>query len=209
MTTVDADVDVAAGREGGPAPAAEQQTRGATPPSAAWRNVLALSIVALGLALVAFFVLKPAGQGGESAAAIAPQAHHRAPDFLLTSTRGERVSLLGLRGHPVLINFWFTNCPPCRTEVPELQRASLELRSSGAVVLGVDAIGEDAATIEAFARPLGITYPLLLDATQGVTKRYLIQVTPTSFFLDRQGVIRSVHLGPLKASDIRAGLAGL
>ncbi len=49
----------------------------------------------------------------------------------------------------------------------------------------------------------------LLDATQGVTKRYLIQVTPTSFFLDRQGVIRSVHLGPLTASDIRAGLAGL
>ncbi len=206
MTTVDADVDVVAGGEGGPAPAAEQQTMGATPPSAAWRNVLALGIVVLGAALIAFFVLKPAG---DSAAAIAPQAHHHAPDFLLISTRGERIRLSGLRGHPVLINFWFTNCPPCRTEMPELQRASLELRSSGAVVLGVDAVGEDAATIEAFAGPLGITYPLLLDATQSVTKRYLIQETPTSFFVDRQGLIHSVHLGPLKAADIRAGLAGL
>ncbi len=195
------------GRE--PALAVGQQARAAAPTAAAWRNTLALGLAVLGLALVAFFVLRPADQGVGSAAAVAPQAHHLAPDFTLTSTSGEPVRLASLRGHPVLINFWFTNCPPCRTEMPELQRASQELRSGGAVILGVDAIGEDAATIEAFARPLGITYPLLVDVTQSVTKLYLIRETPTSFFVDRQGLIRGVHLGPLKAADIRAGLAGL
>jgi peroxiredoxin len=179
------------------------------PRQTASRNAAAIAVVVLGLVLVAVFALKPADQNGGSPAVVAPVAHHRAPDFNLVSTTGQKVRLTGLKGHPVLINFWFTNCPPCRTEMPELQRAYQELRPSGVVILGVDAIGEDAATIEAFARPLGITYPLLDNADQSVTRLYRIHATPTSFFVDRHGIIRSVHVGPLTAQDIRAGLGGL
>jgi len=171
-----------------------------------WRNVAALGVVAIGVFLIVFFVLKPSA----NTTAGGPQIGSRAPDFSAKDTASQVVSLSALRGHAVLINFWFTGCPPCRTEMPDLQRAYDDLRNQGVVILGVDAIGEDAPTITAFTNPLGITYPLLLDADQHVTTElYDVNSTPSSFFIDRQGVIRGKHVGPLTVSDIRDGLSKL
>jgi cytochrome c biogenesis protein CcmG/thiol:disulfide interchange protein DsbE len=134
----------------------------------------------------------------------------RAPDFSATTTTGAHISLSSLRGHAVLLNFWFTNCPPCRTEMPALQRAYDDLGRHGVVILGVDAIGEDAASITAFANPLGITYPLLLDPDQHVTRElYRVDSTPQSFFIDPRGVIRAEHTGPLTAAELQDGLSKL
>ena len=93
--------------------------------------------------------------------------------------------------------------------MPALQRAYEQLHRQGITILGIDAIGEDAPTITAYSNPLGVTYPLLLDPTSQVTRLYRVQTTPTSFFIDRQGIVRAVHVGPLTTDDIRNGLTSL
>ncbi len=186
-----------AGSERSAQPASE--ARGAM----AWRNLAALGVVTVGVALVAYFLLRP----GRSATGLA--VGQPAPAFTLPSTGGGRVSLAELRGHPLVLNFWFTNCPPCRTEMPDLQRAYTQMRAQGVIIVGIDAVGEDAATIQAFVRPLGISYPLLTDPNSVVTTRYGVNSTPHSFIVDRQGIIRATHVGQLSAADLRSSLTGL
>ncbi len=180
-----------------------------TPQQARWRNYAAIGIVISGILVIAAFVLKPAGGAGVDSGVAAPLSGHSAPSFVLRTTSGEQVNLAALRGHVVVINFWFTNCPPCRTEMPTLQRMYDQMARRGVTILGVDAVGEDSQTIRAFTDALGVTYPLLVDPTSKVTRLYNVGYTPTSFFVDRTGIIRTIHVGQLSAGDISAGLKGL
>lgn len=116
-----------------------------------------------------------------------------APDFTLTSTTGETVSLSDYRGQVVVLNFWATWCGPCRYEMPALQRVSQELNGP-AVVLGVNQ-GEDAAEITRFAATVGVDYPLLLDSDSATNRRYRVRALPTTLFIDANGVIQDQIAG--------------
>lgn len=134
-----------------------------------------------------------------------PREGFLAPDFRLETTSGETVELADLRGHPVLINLWATWCPPCRAEMPAIQRVHQEYSGQGLQVLAVNATNQDdASRIEAFARDYQLTFPILLDRDGRVTRDYQMRALPTTFFIDREGVIQEVVVGgPISEALLR------
>ena len=117
-------------------------------------------------------------------------------DFALDDVSGQRVKLSDLRGHPVVVNFWATWCPPCRQELPALQSAYQRFRDKGVILVGVD-LKENAETIQNFTTQFGLTYPLLLDRDGAVSERYQVRGIPTTVIVDADGVVRARHVGPL------------
>jgi len=117
-------------------------------------------------------------------------------DFALDDVSGQRVKLSDLRGHPVVVNFWATWCPPCRQELPALQSAYQRFRDKGVILVGVD-LKENAETIQNFTTQFGLTYPLLLDRDGAISERYQVRGIPTTVIVDADGVVRARHVGPL------------
>ncbi len=124
----------------------------------------------------------------------APHADFAAPPLALSAVTGETFELGALKGKVVLINFWATWCPPCRAEMPALEAVHRAYRDAGLVVLAVDQM-EDAASVQAFGAQLNLSYPLLLDPDGTANRRYQVRALPTTFFVDREGIIRDVTVG--------------
>lgn len=104
------------------------------------------------------------------------------------ATRGGRVSLAGLRGTPVVVNFWASWCIPCRDEAAPLERAWRRARRDGVLFLGLNMqdLTEDA---RAFVRSVGMDYLTVRDRGNGVARRYGATGIPETFFIDRQGEV--------------------
>jgi thiol-disulfide isomerase/thioredoxin len=122
-----------------------------------------------------------------------------APNFRLTLDDGRALSLHDLAGRPVLINFWATWCGPCRIEMPELVRtaeATPEL-----VILAVN-VQEELEQIEAFAGDFQMTMPIPRDAQGEIRNLYQVRGMPTSYFIDREGIIRAVWAGALSPNRL-------
>ncbi len=110
------------------------------------------------------------------------------PALRLQDLDGATHDLSDLKGQLVLVNFWATWCPPCRREMPSLERLQQQLRDRGLRVLAVD-LGEDADTIFAFTGQLdpAPTFPLLLDPEGEAAAAWGVKGLPTSFVIDPQG----------------------
>ena len=119
---------------------------------------------------------------------------NRAPDFQLQSLDGKTVKLSDFRGKPVLLNFWATWCGPCRSEMPYLQQIHDNSTAQGLVMLAVDA-GENATAVQKFMTELNLTLPVLLDTDKAVSKSYSITAIPSTFLIDKNGVIQKKILG--------------
>ena len=119
-----------------------------------------------------------------------------APDFTLPTLDGEMVSLASYRGQPVLLNFWATWCPPCRAEMPAMQRVYETYRDDGFVVLAVN-VRESEEPVRAFIEELGLTFPILMDEKGDVTNTYRVYGLPTTYFLDREGRVYRVQVGAM------------
>jgi peroxiredoxin len=124
-------------------------------------------------------------------------AGRSAPDFQLQSLDGLVISLSSLKGRPVMVNFWATWCGYCVKEMPYLQAASVdsELLARGLVLLGVN-IQETRPAVRGFVNKYGITFPVLLDTDARVAGLYNVSGIPITFFIDKDGIIRNVRLGP-------------
>lgn len=135
-----------------------------------------------------------------------PRAGFSAPEFTLPLRDGGEISLADLRGQVVVINLWASWCGPCRAEMPALERAYRALRSQGLVILGLNTtFQDDEAAALAFADELGLTFPVALDRTGETGRQYELRAMPTTFFVDRRGVIRSVVVGgPMSEALIRS-----
>jgi peroxiredoxin len=193
---------------------------GPVPADAARRRSWPLTSIALVVVLLAVLVLllRPAQSGPTATGSPAGQSvGFRAPDFTLRDLHGASVRLSTLRGQLVLLNFWATWCVPCRREMPALERAFRHYQTQRRTAvtpaprfLGINTSAEDTATVGAFARAWGITYPLLLDPSWRVTYfDYHIAGIPTSIVLDARGVDRAIHLGPLTEPEIVQLLNGV
>lgn len=135
----------------------------------------------------------------------APRAGFLAPDFSLNTPTGETLRLSGLRGQAVLVNLWATWCPPCRAEMPTIQKMYDEYRNQGFTVLAVNmTYQDDPFAVELFMQKYGLTFPLLLEETGEVAKDYELRSLPSSYFIDRQGAIREVVIGgPMSEASLR------
>jgi peroxiredoxin len=138
----------------------------------------------------------------------APLVGHPAPDFALDTPDGTRVVLSELRGQVALINVWATWCPPCRAEMPAIQAAFEQYRDQGFTVLAIN-MQERPEYVTAFMAERGLTFPTPLDADGRVSVAYQARVVPSSFFVDRRGVVRAVYRGPLPHSAIAGTLEQL
>ena len=119
-----------------------------------------------------------------------------APDLTLADLTGERVSLSDYRGQPVMINFWAVWCGFCRVELPEMQAVYEEYADRGFVILAVD-VQEERSLVQPFVDELGLTFPVLLDGKSEVTRSYQVRGLPTSYFVDQNGVVVGVQVGPV------------
>jgi peroxiredoxin len=133
---------------------------------------------------------------------------HPAPDFTLQTPAGESVSLRELQGQPVVLNFWATWCGPCRAEMPELQRLHERLAPAGVVVLGVNQ-GEGPGAVAAYREELGVDFPTAMDQRLGVSRMYGVNSIPKTFFIDRDGVIRSIFIGPMTDAVLAGNLRAI
>lgn len=111
-----------------------------------------------------------------------------APDFTLKDMDGNVHKLSDYRGKPVIINFWATWCPPCRKEMPSMERAWQKLKDKGVALLAVD-VGEDEDTIFTFFADIDANYPILLDESGEIVNQWPVKGLPTTFVLSPQGKI--------------------
>jgi thiol-disulfide isomerase/thioredoxin len=129
-----------------------------------------------------------------------------APDFSWVTPDGPTTRLSALRGHPVVLNFWATWCVPCRTEMPLLDAAAKE---TDAAFLEVD-LEENAPAVRAFFDQLQLTHlSPLVDTDGAILRRWGVVSLPTTFFVDGDGIVRVVEIGPLTQEQLRSDLAGL
>ena len=117
-----------------------------------------------------------------------------APDFTLKSLAGNNLRLQEYRGQVVLINFWASWCGPCRQEMPLLDRLHHRYEDTGFAVLGVNVEGETGPAQEIVDKTK-VTFPILIDDGQKVSQMYDLKAMPSTVVVDRDGVIRYIHLG--------------
>jgi peroxiredoxin len=117
------------------------------------------------------------------------------PDFTLPSLNGKSITLSELKGKVVLINFWATWCPPCKLEMPSMERVYRKFKHNGFTILAVD-IMEKPETVKKFAREYKLSFPILLDATGEVSAKYMANAIPTSYIVDKKGNAVGRVLGP-------------
>ena len=168
--------------------------------------MLGIALIVATLLLVALLVpLGNTGSDGDRVVAGHPLLDKEAPDIDLATLDGERVVLSELRGRPVLLNFWATWCIPCRDEFPLMVQAYAEHQDDGLEILGV--VHDDTVDgARRFAADLGATWPMPFDGDDVAWNDYVGVGMPTSFFIDRDGIVRAFSLGGFSETGLAAQL---
>jgi thiol-disulfide isomerase/thioredoxin len=131
-----------------------------------------------------------------------------APVFALQDDRGQPVSLAKYRGEVVVMNLWASWCPPCRAEMPDLQRLSQAYRGRGLAIVGVNE-GESPQRASAFADALHIAFPVWIDDRQQYGRVYAALGLPTTVIVGRDGKVVRGFDGPLAYSQMQAAVNDL
>ena len=139
---------------------------------------------------------------GSSCAAWALQSRDPLPAVVLANGQGEQVALQSLRGRVLLVDFWASWCVPCRQSFPFLNSLHQRYQSQGLLVIGIN-VGDEPADAAKFLKSLPTDFEILFDVDGATPKQFGLEVMPTSYLIDRQGKISSVHKG-FKNSDQQA-----
>jgi cytochrome c biogenesis protein CcmG/thiol:disulfide interchange protein DsbE len=140
-----------------------------------------------------------------------PREGFSAPDFTLDLLTDGQITLSDLRGQVVMVNLWASWCLPCREEMPTIEKVFQEYKPQGLEVLAVNTTYQDReAEVASFVTQFGLTFPILLDKTGAVSNRYALRGLPSTYFVDRKGIIRSVVVGgPMSEALIRSKIQDL
>jgi cytochrome c biogenesis protein CcmG/thiol:disulfide interchange protein DsbE len=143
---------------------------------------------------------------------IAPELSGTTPDgqtIQLTDLDGNPITLAALRGRPVWINFWASWCPPCQEETPVLRDAFAAHEDEGLALVAISVQETTVADVRAYVERYSLRYTVGFDATSAIFHTYRAFGLPTQLFLDRDGVIRQVVLGPVTRDQVETILAPL
>jgi len=128
-----------------------------------------------------------------------------APDFKLKNLEGESVSLSDFRGNTVLLNFWSTQCGPCVYELPDLQEIYDEWSDKRLMLLAINT-GQSASTVNNFMEEYNLSLPVLLDTELKIFQMYNIPALPTTYFIDKEGIIKEKTIGFLHKEEVEKRL---
>jgi cytochrome c biogenesis protein CcmG/thiol:disulfide interchange protein DsbE len=172
------------------------------------RSILATGSFAL-LFCAAIVMVLPANcwsqHGHYSGQSSAPGVGSPAFAFELKSLDGKPVVLVNFRGKPLMINFFASWCDPCREEMPLINELAGKASKDGYAVLGI-AVEDTRAAILQYAQEAKLVFPIALDVNSTVKRAYRIFGPPATFFIDGQGTIRDVVIGPITPERAREGL---
>ena len=157
---------------------------------------IALPVILASLVIVSGLVVAGCSMGFTIAQDTRAGKH--APDFQLENLEGEVVSLSDLRGKPVLINFWASRCASCRVEMPFIQQVYEDWSERGLEVLGINT-GESHTVATAFMQSNNYTFPVLLNTRGDIARKYNALTLPTTFLIDKNGIIQYVKTGPFQS----------
>ena len=132
------------------------------------------------------------------------------PGFSTEDAAGNRVDFASFRGKLVLLNFWATWCPPCRLEMPSMERLYGEFRDKGLEIVAVNFM-ESGEQVRAFAEEQKLTYPMLLDKEAEIAGRYGVMRLPVSVLIGREGevIAKAIGFKDWYKDDIRELVAAL
>jgi thiol-disulfide isomerase/thioredoxin len=121
-----------------------------------------------------------------------------ASDFQLQDIEGQSVTLSNLRCSPVILNFWASWCGPCEHEMPFLQQIYEDWRSEGVILLTIN-LRETYSVVTQYMQSNGLSFPVLFDTDGSVGLDYNVTGIPTTFFIDKDGIIQAKRLGPFNS----------
>lgn len=125
-----------------------------------------------------------------------------APDFELIDLDGNVHRLSDYRGEGVFLNFWGTWCPPCKEEMPYMENVHQEMGGDGVHILAVN-IKESTLKVQNFSDEYGLTFPIALDKTETVKERYNFKPLPTTFIINKDGIIEEIISRGITEDEIR------
>jgi cytochrome c biogenesis protein CcmG/thiol:disulfide interchange protein DsbE len=132
----------------------------------------------------------------------------QAPALSVPQVGGGTIDITNLRGQPVWVNFWATNCPPCIDEFPLMNGFAARYGDDGLVILAID-VREEEGAVAAFAESLNATFPLGLDSDGSAQERWGALALPVHFWIDKDGIIRDGALGGIGPDIMARGLKAI
>ena len=159
------------------------------------RSCLATLVVSLSLGVVACGDAASSGGAESATSGTHPLVGSAAPEFsIATADKKGRVNLGALRGKVVIVDFWATWCEPCKKSFPKLQDVYTKYKASGVEVVGISE-DDEADGIREFGQNLGAKFPLGWDADKSIAGKWQPKTMPSTFIVDKTGVIRFAHVG--------------
>jgi len=151
-----------------------------------------------------------------SAVAVVPDAAHaldvgaRQPEIGLRDRSGNNIDLASLKGKVVLVDFWASWCAPCKQEMPVLERLYQQYKKDGLVIVAVS-VDKESSNIADFLKQVHVTFPIVHDQEHAVADRFKPPRMPSSYIVDRKGLVRHVHGGfrPDDAAALEAEIKAL
>lgn len=125
---------------------------------------------------------------------------NQAPDFTITMNDGKTIKLSDLKGQPVFLNFWASWCPPCKQEMPDIEKISKEQHSVQIIAVNIK---ETPMEVRSFLNANGYTFPVGYDPKGEISLQYMATGIPTSYGIDRNGIIRYLIQGPLTYAQLK------
>ncbi|APH05104.1 TlpA family protein disulfide reductase [Bacillus weihaiensis] len=168
------------------------------------KKVLAISILVFLIGYAVFYAINPAEEK------VGVSEGSAAPNFELTTINGEEMSLADLKGKKVMLNFWATWCPPCRSEMPDMQKLYDDYNGEVVVAaVNLTSSEKNIETVESFVNELNLTFPILLDKKGKINNQFEIISYPTTYFIDEEGIIQTKFVGALTYEQMNTFIRGL
>lgn len=153
----------------------------------------------------------PSSQG-ESASSEPSSSKPTAPDFTVQDAGGKEVSFSEFKGKPVVVNFWASWCPPCKSEMPDYEKMYQEYGKKGVSFVMInmtDGSRETVAGAQKFLKDNGYTFPAYFDVKQSAAGAYGISAIPDSVFIDKNGTVVNAFTGVIDADTMKTNLEAI